>query len=122
VKYILAALLLGVGAQAISSRSGAVPVSLNRAKALVLAAPNVLAAVRLRHAKPFFESIENTPLGWRFTVNSKTPCEGGVKACSNLLGHYSVDRRMGEVYDLDAAGGEGARVSSAKIQRLRRSF
>ena len=122
MRYALVALLLGVGTEVVANGEGFHPVTFNHAKALVLVAPNVLAAVRLRHAKPIFESIQKTHLDWRFTVNSKTPCQGGVKACSNFLGHYLVVRSTGEVYDLDAAGGDGAPVLSAEIQRLRESF
>ena len=94
--------------------------SLEQAKRLVLAAPNIKASIRKRGAKPFFEWIEASPAGWRFDVNSRTPCSHS-RACSALLGHYVVNKRTAEVRDLDA-GENGVDVSSDEIMRLKQSF
>jgi hypothetical protein len=122
VKRALAFLLLGVSAQVDAASCGSEAVTLDQAKALVLASPNIRAAVRLRGAKPVFEWVDETPLGWRFDINSNTPCEGDIKVCSNLLGHYSVVRGTGTVYDLNDGDGDGALVSSVEMRRLHAGF
>src|SRR4051812_25887605 len=90
-------------------------ISLLQAKQLVLAVPNIEAAVRERGARPRFEWTGTKPDGWRFDVNSATPCLHG-NACSTLLGHFWVTRK-GEVEDLDR-GEDGVVVASAKMTRL----
>jgi len=106
-------------ASALACSSG--PLSLSQAEALVLATPNIQASVSERHARPFFEWVQRGPQGWRFDVNAQNPCVA-ARACSGLLGHYAVNRTTGEVEDLDAAGGDGALVSSAALTKLRTKF
>ena len=93
--------------------------TLAEAKARVLAAPNIKSSVRLRGARPFFESITRGANGWNFTVNARNAC-GGADPCSTLLGHYSVNRITGEVWDLDA-GFEGRRISASRPLRLKKT-
>lgn len=98
--------------------SGA-PITLAQAKQLVLAAPNIRASVAERGAKPRFEWVDTKPNGWRFDVNSATPCLH-YNACSTLLGHFWVTR-LGEVEDLDG-GKDGIAVSSPRMRRLVHTF
>ena len=95
------------------------PMSLEQAKQLVLAVPNVRAAVVKLGAKPRFEWVEARRGGWYFVVNSATPCVH-TDACSTLLGHFWVTRD-GKVEDLDR-GEDGAPVSSTKMRSLMRAF
>jgi hypothetical protein len=95
--------------------------SLAEAKVLILATPSIRAAVVQRRAKPYFEAVMPAPNGWGFDVNSRTKCAHPGLPCSTLLGHFAVSRG-GDVEDLDAAGGEGALVRSAELQRLKRRF
>src|SRR4051812_43270147 len=96
------------------------PLTLAQAERLALAAPNIVAAVKTRGAVPFFEWVHAGPLGWGFTINSRTGCPSG-RACSTLLGHYVVVRTSGTVWDLDA-GMDGEQVTSKRLERLRRSL
>jgi hypothetical protein len=91
-----------------------------QAEKLVLAAPNIRASVAERGAHPFFESVDRGKSGWTFTVNAANPC-ATANPCSNLLGHYAVDRRTGEIEDLDA-GLDGEPVSSPRIRQLQRTM
>ncbi|HEX5263330.1 MAG TPA: hypothetical protein VFW13_07375 [Phenylobacterium sp.] len=93
------------------------PLSLKQAEALVMAAPNIRAAATERGAKPVFEWVDPGPEGWRFDVNSDTPC-ASQDPCSKLLGHYTVNRTTGEVVDLDADE-DGKVVSSPGLTKLR---
>jgi hypothetical protein len=95
------------------------PISLDQAKRLVLATPNIRASVSRSGAKPRFEWIEAERGGWHFDVNSATPCLRH-NACSTLLGHFAVTRD-GEVEDLDR-GEDGVLVSSARMKRLIHAF
>lgn len=88
------------------------------AKARVLAAPNIKASVARGGARPFFESITAGPSGWTFTVKARNSC-AGPGPCSNLLGHYSVDRDTGEVWDLDE-GFDGGSVIAPRPRRGKR--
>ena len=90
--------------------------TLKQAKELVLAAPEIQAAVKQRGAKPFFDGVDTGPRGWRFDVNSATPCLHPRNSCSTLLGHFAVSRD-GDVEDLDAARGAGTVISSLEIRR-----
>jgi len=76
------------------------PISLEQAKQLVLAVPNIRAAVTKLGARPRFEWVEAKRGGWYFDVNSATPCLH-TDACSTLLGHFWVTRD-GVVEDLDS--------------------
>jgi hypothetical protein len=107
-----------VGAAALAC--GTAPITLEQAKQLVLAAPNIRASVDQRHARPFFEYVEAGPMGWSFDVKARNPCSGRGQ-CSNLLGHYAVSRRTATVEDLDA-GSDGRVVTSARMAALRRRF
>jgi hypothetical protein len=100
---------------------GLEPITVQEAKTLVLASPNIRASVRERHAHPFFDYIGPGPDGWNFDVNSRTPC-AGPGPCSTLLGHYSVSRSTGAVEDLDAAGGEGRVISTPRLRGLQQAF
>jgi hypothetical protein len=95
--------------------------TVRQAQALVLAAPNIQAAIKERGAKPFFASTDTAPGGWGFDVNSATPCLHAPNPCSSLLGHFAVSRD-GEVEDLDADGGAGAVISSPQMRSLRERF
>jgi hypothetical protein len=95
------------------------PISLEQAKQLVLAAPNIRAAVTERGAKPIFEWIGTGRNGWNLDVNSATRCLH-ADACSTLLGHFSVGRD-GQVEDFDR-GEDGVLISSARMRRLTRDF
>ena len=94
--------------------------TLSQAKQLALAAPNIENAVRLNHAAPRFEYIKAQSGGWYFDINSANPCPR-QRPCSKLLGHYTVDKRTGEVTELDR-GEEGVAVTSHKMIRLKRLF
>ena len=89
--------------------------TLAEAKARVLAAPNIRAAVVHRGAHPFFESIVVGPDGWTFTVNARNAC-AGPGPCSTLLGHYSVNRETGVVEDMDA-GEDGKPIATSRPLR-----
>lgn len=95
--------------------------TVRQAQALVLAAPNIQAAVKERGAKPHFASTGSTSQGWSFDVNSATPCPHARNPCSALLGHFAVSRD-GEVEDLDADVGAGAVISSPEMRNLRQKF
>src|SRR5579872_3308144 len=95
--------------------------TLPQAQELVLAVPNIQAAVRERSAKPHFDRIDRASQGWGFDVNSATPCVHRHRPCSELLGHFAVSRD-GDVEDLDADGGAGAVISSPKMRKLRQKF
>jgi len=86
---------------AAASCGAAALLTLEQAEKLILAIPNIEAAVRDRGAKPFFEYIEQGPDGWRFDVNSNSPCENG-SSCSTLPGHFVINKSSGQVIDLDA--------------------
>jgi hypothetical protein len=92
--------------------------SLRQAEALVLAAPNIRASVIQRGAHPAFDSVRRTPHGFQMRAYANDPCPT-ANPCSNLLGHYFVDRQTGEVTDLDR-GDEGVVVSSPEMERVRR--
>jgi hypothetical protein len=109
---ILLAALLSVGT--CSQR-----INLEQAKHLVLAVPNVRAAVNQLGAKPRFEWVEAKWGGWYFDVNSATPCLH-AEGCSTLLGHFWVTQN-GEVQDLDR-GEDGVPVSSGTMRRLVHAF
>jgi hypothetical protein len=93
--------------------------TLAEAKARVLAAPNIRAAVARRQAHPFFESIVARPGGWTFTVNARNAC-AGPGPCSTLLGHYAVDRKTGVLWDMDAGEG-GKPVKTPHLLRRSRN-
>jgi len=95
------------------------PISLEQAKQLVLAVPNIRAAVTKLGARPRFEWVEAKRGGWYFDVNSATPCLH-TDACSTLLGHLWVTRD-GVVEDLDR-GEDRIPLSSTKMRSLMRSF
>jgi hypothetical protein len=96
------------------------PLSLAQAETLVLAAPDIRTSVSEAGAKPFFESIERGPNGWRFTVKAGNGC-ATPNPCSSLIGHYTVDATTGAVVNLDA-GEDGVAVSSPEMARLLASF
>jgi hypothetical protein len=96
-------------------------ISLHDAERLVLASPNIRASVVERHARPFFEYVERHPGGWYLIVKAHNLCSGPGPACSNLLGHYSVSQKTGEVTDLDQ-GEEGKVVSNPQVAALRRKL
>jgi hypothetical protein len=95
------------------------PIRLKQAEQLVLAAPNIRAAVTELGARPRFEWAEAKRGGWHFDVNSATPCLHR-NACSTLLGHFWVTSD-GEVEDLDH-GEDGVPVSSPNMRRLMHAF
>jgi hypothetical protein len=95
--------------------------TLQQAQQLALAAPNIEAAVIERHAEPRFEWITSSPGGWSFDINSASPC-AHLNPCSTLMGHFAVNRRTGEVENLDADGGSGAVVSSSTMKQLLRQL
>src|SRR5262245_3853879 len=92
--------------------------TLRLAEALVLAAPNIQASVVERGAHPAFDGIEQSPHWFKVRAYASGPCANSYP-CSNLLGHYLVDRQTGAVTDLDQ-GFDGEVVSSPEMERLRR--
>ena len=112
--------MLAVLTLAASAACSVPSITLADAERLVLATPDIRAAIAERHARPFFEVAQRRPEGWYFVVKASNPC-AGFGPCSTLLGHYVVNRRDAVIENLDV-GGDGRVVSSASIRRRQRTL